>query len=142
MNWNFDEEINREETVCVKYDLRYEIFGKKKVIPMWVADIALLSEEIADITVTCVAPGKTFNLAGMSTSSVIISNPVLRKYFNRKVEILHSGNGNIFGPVASTAAYNEGAEWLDALKGYINGNINFVIDYCRQLIPEIIPVQP
>jgi cystathionine beta-lyase len=46
--------------------------------------VAGLSEEIAAITVTCLAPSKTFNLAGLSTSSVIISNPVLRKYFNKR----------------------------------------------------------
>ena len=67
--------------------------------------VAGISEEIADITVTCIAPSKTFNLAGLSTSSVIISNPVLRKYFNRKIDTLHVGYGNIFGNVASAAAY-------------------------------------
>ena len=45
--------------------------------------VANISKEIADITVTCIAPSKTFNLAGLSTSSVIIPNPVLRKYFKR-----------------------------------------------------------
>ncbi|NLA50503.1 MAG: putative C-S lyase, partial [Bacteroidales bacterium] len=65
---------------------------------------ASLSDEIADITVTCIAPSKTFNLAGLSTSSVIISNPVMRKYFRHKMDSLHIGNGNIFGSVASCAA--------------------------------------
>jgi len=103
---------------------------------------AKISEDIADITVTCIAPSKTFNLAGLSTASVIISNPVLRKYFNRKVESLHIGNGNIFGTVASAAAYSEGYGWLDALMDYIEGNVNYVIEYCRELIPEILPVRP
>ncbi len=104
--------------------------------------MAKLSEEIADITVTCIAPGKTFNLAGLSTSSVIISNPVMRKYFRHKLEILHLGNGNIFGTVASVAAYSDGAEWVDALREYIAGNVKYVIEYCRELIPEIIPIKP
>ena len=103
---------------------------------------ATLSDEVADITVTCIAPSKTFNLAGLSTSSVIISNPVMRKYFRHKMDSLHMGNGNIFGSVASGAAYSGGHEWLDALTGYIEGNVNYVIDYCRELIPEIIPVRP
>ena len=103
---------------------------------------ARLSEKIAEITVTCIAPSKTFNLAGLSTSSVIISNPVLRKYFNSKTEHLHIGNGNIFGTVASIAAYSEGSEWISDLMDYITGNIDYVIDYCRELIPEIIPVRP
>ena len=104
--------------------------------------IASLSEKIADITVTCIAPSKTFNLAGLSTSSVIISNPVLRQYFNKKVDNLHIGNGNIFGTVASVAAYSEGHHWVDAMVDYVNRNIDYVVDFCRRLIPEIIPVPP
>ena len=91
--------------------------------------------EIADITVTCIAPSKTFNLAGLSTSSVIISNPVLRKYFNKKIENLHIGNGNIFGTIASIAAYSEGHEWLDALIDYIDRNVRF----CYGLLPGADP---
>jgi len=102
---------------------------------------AAVSGEIADITVTCMAPSKTFNLAGLSTSSVIISNPVLRKYFNNKVEHLHVGNGNIFGMVASIAAYSGGLEWLTELLAYLEGNVNFVMDYFEK-IPEITPVRP
>ncbi len=104
--------------------------------------VANISEKIAEITVTCIAPSKTFNLAGLSTSSVIISNPVLRKYFNKKIETLHIGSGNIFGTVASIAAYSEGNAWLDALLVYIEKNIDYVENYCRENIPEIIPVTP
>jgi cystathionine beta-lyase len=104
--------------------------------------VAKLSEKIAEITVTCMAPSKTFNLAGLSTSSVIISNPVLRKYFNSKIEHLEIGNGNIFGTVASIAAYSEGSEWLEKLIDYLNMNVAYVINYCTEFIPEIIPVKP
>ena len=104
--------------------------------------VAKISEKIADITVTCIAPSKTFNLAGLSTSSVIISNPVQRKYFNRRIETLHIGNGNIFGTSASIAAYSEGHDWLDALLEYIDKNVDYVKNYCGQMIPEIIPVTP
>jgi cysteine-S-conjugate beta-lyase len=103
---------------------------------------ARLSGKISEITVTCIAPSKTFNLAGLSTSAVIISNPVLRKYFNSKIEHLHIGNGNIFGTVASITAYSEGYEWLNELLDYLNQNVDYVINYCREMIPEIIPVQP
>lgn len=103
---------------------------------------ASLSHKISDITVTCIAPSKTFNLAGLSTSSVIISNPVLRKYFNSKIEHLHIGNGNIFGNVASIAAYSYGYEWLDNLLVYLDQNALYVTDFCRTNIPEIVPVKP
>jgi cystathionine beta-lyase len=101
--------------------------------------VASLSEEVADITVTCIAPSKTFNLAGLATSSVIISNPVLRKYFTKKTGSLHIGNGNIFGNIASEAAYSMGDEWVDELMKYIQGNVEYVKGYCRNYIPEIIP---
>jgi cystathionine beta-lyase len=104
--------------------------------------IASLSEKIAEIAITCIAPSKTFNLAGLSTSSVIISNPILRKSFNRIVDNLHVGNGNIFGTTASIAAYSHGHKWLDALMDYIDRNIEFVVDYCGKMIPEIVPVLP
>ncbi len=104
--------------------------------------VASLSPEIAEITVTCLAPSKTFNLAGLSTASMVIPNQVLRKYFNRKVESLHIGNGNIFGTTASIAAYSEGGSWLDALLDYIDNNVDYVRRFCSDLLPEIIPVQP
>ena len=104
--------------------------------------LASLSEKIAANTITLISPSKTFNLAGLSTSSVIIQNPVLRKSFNRVVENLHVGSGNIFGTTASIAAYTQGHKWLDALLDYIDNNIEFVKDYCKKMIPEIIPVQP
>lgn len=105
--------------------------------------VASLSPEIADITVTCIAPSKTFNMAGLSTSSVIIPNPVLRKYFSRKIERLHLNYGNIFGNIASEAAYSEeGFEWVKELMTYISGNISYVTDFCLSRIPEIRPVRP
>jgi cystathionine beta-lyase len=104
--------------------------------------LASLSEKIAKNTVTLIAPSKTFNLAGLSTSSVIISDPGLRKSFNRVVDNLHVGNGNIFGTTASISAYTNGHKWLDSLLDYIDNNVEFVKDYCREMIPEIMPVQP
>jgi cystathionine beta-lyase len=104
--------------------------------------LASVSERIASRTVTLIAPSKTFNLAGLSTSSVIISDPALRKSFNRVLDNLHVGNGNIFGTIASVAAYTHGHEWLDELLPYIDSNAEFVKDYCAKMIPEILPVQP
>jgi cystathionine beta-lyase len=103
--------------------------------------VASLSEKIANSTITCLAPSKTFNLAGLSTSSVIISNPELRKSFSSIVEKLHVGNGNIFGTIASISAYTDGSEWLDELLKYLNINVDYIIDFCKERIPEIIPLR-
>jgi cystathionine beta-lyase len=104
--------------------------------------LASLSEAVAAVTVTCIAPSKTFNLAGLSTSSIIISDPVLRKKFRKVTESLHIGNGNIFGNTASAEAYSRGHEWLDALVEYLDMNVSYVEDYCRNMIPSIHPVEP
>jgi cystathionine beta-lyase len=142
--WSPDE-LNKLADICLKNNILIisdEIHCDLVLPGFNHTPLASLSEKIAEITVTCIAPSKTFNLAGLSTSSVIISNPVLRKSFNRIVENLHVGNGNIFGTTASIAAYSLGHSWLDALLEYIDNNTDFVKDYCRKMIPEIIPVQP
>jgi cystathionine beta-lyase len=139
------EELNHLANICLNNNILLvsdEIHGDLTLPGYYHTPVARISPKIAEITVTCIAPSKTFNLAGLSTSSVIISNPVLRKYFNSKVERLHIGNGNIFGTIASIAAYSEGHKWLDTLMEYINVNVDFVMDYCHKLIPEIVPVQP
>jgi cystathionine beta-lyase len=139
------EELNRLADICLKNNILIisDEIHCDLVLPGFIhTPLATLSEKIAESTVTCIAPSKTFNLAGLSTSSVIISNPDLRKSFNRIVDNLHVGNGNIFGATASVAAYSHGDSWLDALLDYIDHNIDFVEDYCRKMIPEIIAVKP
>ena len=143
-SWTPDE-LTSLADICLKNNilLLSDEIHSDLVLPGYThTPAAKLSEKIAEITVTCIAPSKTFNLAGLSTSSVIISNPVLRKYFKSKIEHLQIGNGNIFGTVASIAAYSEGSEWLDKLLEYLNRNAAYVIDYSREFIPEIIPVKP
>jgi cystathionine beta-lyase len=139
------EELNILGDICLKHNILIisDEIHCDLVLPGFIhTPLASLSEKIAEITITLIAPSKTFNLAGLSTSSVIISNPALRKSFNRIVDNLHIGGGNIFGTTASIAAYTHGYEWLDALLDYIDHNIEFVMDYCREMIPEIIPVPP
>jgi cystathionine beta-lyase len=104
--------------------------------------LASISEKAALITVTCMAPSKTFNLAGFSTSSMIIPDPVLMEKYRRTLVGLHLHLGNIFGNIASEAAYTHGHEWLDELLKYIQGNVDLVVDFCREHLPQIRPVQP
>jgi cystathionine beta-lyase len=139
------EELNNLADICLEKNILVisDEIHCDLVLPGFThTPLASLSEKIAENTITLISPSKTFNLAGLSTSSVIIQNPVLRKSFNRVVENLHVGSGNIFGTTASIAAYTQGHKWLDALLDYIDNNIEFVKDYCRKMIPEIIPVQP
>ena len=104
--------------------------------------LASLSEKTASITVTCMAPSKTFNLAGLSTASMIISDPGLMEKYRQTLVGLHMHLGNVFGNVASEAAYTHGREWLAQLMSYLEGNVELVIDFCRERLPQIRPVRP
>ncbi len=103
---------------------------------------ASLSENISNNVITFMAPSKTFNLAGLSTSVVIGSNKKLLSKFNTVLENVHVGSGNIFGQVALEAAYTNGARWLDELMDYLKGNVEFLIQYLEKHIPQIKPVIP
>ena len=96
-----------------------------------------LSDEIADIAVTCVAASKTFNLAGLSSSAVIISNENLRTLFSHEVQKGHLYMGNIFGTIAMEAAYSQGVDWLDQLLVYLKGNADLLVDYTASNLPGI-----
>jgi cystathionine beta-lyase len=139
------EELNNLADICLNNNILMisDEIHCDLVLPGFThTPLGSLSEKIAAKTITLIAPSKTFNLAGLSTSSVIIPDPSLRKSFNRIVDNLHIGNGNIFGTIASISAYTNGHKWLDALLDYIDHNVEFVKDYCREMIPEIIPVEP
>jgi len=98
--------------------------------------LATLSEELAQNTITCIAPSKTFNLAGLFSSSIIIANDSLRKRFRLAEEKIHL-NANIFGITAAEAAYREGQPWLDELMAYLKTNAELVNDFLAAEIPEI-----
>lgn len=113
------------------------VFKPSKYIPF-----ATISDETANITITTNAPSKTFNMAGLSTSSVIISNTELRQKFMKKLDTTHLYLGNIFGNVALEAAYNHGDQWLAQLLEYIEANINYAMEFLSSHIPNIVPIRP
>ncbi|MEA3504214.1 MAG: PatB family C-S lyase [Bacteroidota bacterium] len=98
---------------------------------------ASISEEIAEITLTCMAPSKTFNLAGLSTAYVIASNKEILNKYNAEVEKLHLGMGNTFGITALEAAYNHGEEWLKQLLQYLQENVNTVDSFFKKELPQV-----
>ena len=83
----------------------------------------------------CTSPSKTFNVAGLSTSTVIIPNENMRKKFNEVLESLFIGNGNLFGTEALMYAYNYGSEWLDELLNYLEDNARYAVNYINTRIP-------
>ena len=98
---------------------------------------ASLDEEFAQHSITFHAASKTFNLAGLATSTAIIPNEGLRKTYINYVSNLEAHLGNIFGKVATQAAMNCGDEWLEQLLAYVQGNINCFSDFLKANLPMV-----
>ena len=140
-----EEELRRIGDICVKHgvivvsDEIHSDFvwkGHKHTI------FASLSEKYADISVTCTAPSKTFNLAGLQTSNIFIPNRELRHRFRKAVDQAGYSQLNTMGLVACRAAYEEGGEWLEQLKGYLQENLVFARDYIANNLPGIHLIEP
>jgi cysteine-S-conjugate beta-lyase len=103
--------------------------------------LASISEEFEQNSITCMAPSKTFSLAGLETSSIIIPNKKLREAFaSMRMGVLPGPN--LFGYTALEAAYRYGDEWLEQVLDYLQGNLDFMIEFFRNRIPRIEIIQP
>ena len=98
---------------------------------------ATLGHQYALNSITFHAASKTFNLAGLATSTAIIPNPEIRMRFNNYVHSMEAELGNIFGKVATETAMNQGDEWLGQLLDYVQGNIDYVSDFLTKNLPKV-----
>ena len=87
---------------------------------------------MAERTITCTAPTKTFNMAGIKSANAIIENKALRDSFEAEKEITGNADLNIFSIAATKAVYRDGDGWVDALINYIRGNY----DILKEAFPE------
>jgi len=142
--WTADE-LTRFGEICLKNDVLIvsdEIHGDliyrgNKFVPL-----ASLGEAFAQNAITCTAPSKTFNLAGLHTSNIIISNPELRGRFEKTLQSNGLFGINAFGVVAVEAAYNHGEEWLAQVLDYLEGNLRYLEDYVSGRIPQVTVIRP
>lgn len=104
---------------------------------------ALLGEEFANNAIICTAPSKTFNLAGLQTSNIIIPNPNIKEKVDSEREKSSIMEPNVFGIEATTAAYSEeGALWLDQLLEYLESNAEFIHEFIQERMPSVKYVKP
>ncbi len=82
--------------------------------------------------ITCMAPSKTFNLAGMMISNVIIRDEDMRKIWLDR----HYNFDNPLSIAAAQAAYEKGDEWLQELRAYLDGNFEFTVNYLKEHLPK------
>jgi len=103
---------------------------------------ANICPEFAKFTITCTAPSKTFNIAGLQLSNNFISNPVIRKAFIQEYYASGLSQLNIMGILAGETAYRDGEEWLEELKGYLVGNIDYLKSFITKQLPSVSLVEP
>lgn len=104
--------------------------------------LASLAPEYEKITVTCTAPSKTFNLAGLQISNIFIPNKDLRNRFQQEIMSAGYSQVNLMGIIACQAAYEEGEYWVDELKCYLEENLSFVRTFLKEKLPEIKLIEP
>lgn len=133
------EELTRLGDICLKYRVTvvsdeihsdFIFRGRHQVF-------ADLKREYADITVTCTAPSKTFNLAGLLLSNIFISNRELRHKFRQQVNAAGISQLSPFGLVACETAYTQGEEWYQAMLAYVAENIAFTKEYVEKHLPGV-----
>ena len=133
------EELTRLGDICVKHhvtvvsDEIHEDFvfkGKHQVF-------ANIKKEYEEITVTCTAPSKTFNIASLMISNILIPNPELKRKFKHQMDAAGISQLNVLGLVACEAAYEHGEEWYQAMKVYVKENIEFVKQYVEEQLPGV-----
>lgn len=137
--WTKDE-LEKLGNLAVKYDVKIvsdEIHSDIVFKGSKHHSMISISDEITKRTIVSMAPSKTFNVAGLSASYVIVPNEELKSRMQKVISGVHIGGLNLFGAEALSVCYNEGEEWLDALLEYLEENSRFVTDYINNNIPGV-----
>ena len=101
-----------------------------------------ISDKFAENSIVCTAPSKTFNLAGLQLSNIFIPNDKLRQNFQQTMMRNSLTRPNAFAITATTAAYNDGEEWLEQLLEYLNETVLFIEDFIKKEMPEVGFIKP
>jgi len=142
--WRKDELIALGE-LCLNHNvliLSDEIHGDLVFSPHSQNVFLGLDKRFDDILIIANAPSKTFNIAGLSTSYMVIKNEELRKKVDRFIEILHIKFGTIFGNIVLETAYTNGDNWLEQLKIYLWENFTYIKNRIDNEIPKIKAMTP
>ncbi len=134
------EELTKLGEICLKHNVLVisdEIHSDIVLKNHKHTPFASISKEFGENTITCMAPTKTFNLAGLQSSFLVISNPSYYEVMDKAFSRLDIKRNNAFSLVATEAAYNYGEDWLDELIKYIEDNIDFAIEYIKTNIPQL-----
>jgi cystathionine beta-lyase len=142
--WTQEEQAQAGE-ICRKHNVLVisdEIHGDIVYKPHRYTPFASISDELAQASVACISPGKTFNLSGVVDSMAVIANEEYRKQFHDFAHRYQINRTNVFASAATEVAYSQGGEWLDELLAYLQANIGFLRAYLRDNLPQVKLVEP
>lgn len=142
--WSRDE-LEKIGTICLKHhvvvvaDEIHEEFvrpGNKHSV------FASIKPEFAEIAITCTAPSKSFNLAGLQISNIFIENKDIKKRFTSEMYASGYSQPNALGLFAAKAAYQHGGEWLDQLTSYLEANLQKTKAFLQDELPLVKLIEP
>ena len=138
------EELTRIGEICIRNGVMVvadEIHCELTYEGYDYTPFASLSKRFQQNSVTCVSPSKAFNLAGLQIANIIAADDDVRRRIDRAININEVCDVNPFGVIATIASYNEGGEWLDALRKYLRRNYEYLCHFFEQRLPQY-PVLP
>lgn len=136
-----EEELRTIVDICKKHDLwiisdeiHCDIIRKGiKLIPL-----ELVCPDYKDKIITCTAPSKSFNLAGLQMSNIIINNKEAQEKWTEETMIKASISApNPFAIVATIAAYNDCEDWMNEVNDYIDKNIEYISNFIKEHMPNV-----
>lgn len=134
------EDVKRMAEICVKNNVTIISDEMYSDIMLWGnkhTPTASISEEVRKNTITCYSLGKTFNLAGVQVATCVFPNMELKEKYDKILAKFETKRNNAFSIVANQVAMNECKDWFNAVIEYIEGNIEFTMDYITNNIPRI-----
>lgn len=140
-----EEELLRIGQLCIKYhillisdEIHNELTKPGTLYVPFGRVTAENAEALKDLRYcVCTSPSKSFNIAGLQNANIIVPDAELRRKIDRAININETCDVNPFGVEAVMAAYDEGAEWLDALRNYIWDNYAFACTYLNKELPAL-----
>lgn len=137
------EDLQKLLSLCDKYDVNIISDEIHADLTLWGnkhTPLASLGEIAEQRVVTCMAPSKTFNLAGLNCAYLLFKNPIIKKKYLKLVQHLHFDFGGTFATEAMIAAYTQGEGWYQALIKHLEHNIKYVQEELKDT--PILPMQP
>ena len=139
------EELATIADLCAKHNVIVvsdEIHGDLTLPPYQHNSFSTVNENAKNISITFMAPSKTFNIAGLSSSVAYIPNPTLREALYQYIDGYELANGNVFAYTAAEAAFRYGEEWLQQELAYLQANIDYALESISKNLPKAEVLRP